>query len=83
MKLSVLRELRFRRPMAVTEVVHFSPSIGTFPRCPRCHLTMEREYMSFCDRCGQKLDWTSFESATVIFVTVKSKHCSGPAEIAN
>lgn len=65
---TLLLELRFRRAMAVTEVVYFSPSTGSFPRCPRCHQTIDREYMHFCDRCGQKLDWTSFEdSAAVIF----------------
>ena len=62
MNLNIFRELCFRRPMPVTEVVHFSHSSGSFPRCPRCRLTMDREYMSFCDRCGQKLDWSCFDS---------------------
>ena len=53
--------------MTVREVVYFPRSSSSFSRCPRCRLTMDREYMSFCDRCGQKLDWTDFEtSATVI-----------------
>ena len=56
-------ELSFRRPMAVTEVVLFSRDTYPYPRCPRCCRTMEREYMGFCDRCGQKLDWTSFGEA--------------------
>ena len=63
---TVLRELGFRRAMTVKEVVFFSPSVGAFPRCPRCHLTMDREYMSFCDRCGQKLDWTNFEETAIV-----------------
>lgn len=25
--------------------------------CPRCHVTFERDYQAFCDRCGQHLDW--------------------------
>ena len=25
--------------------------------CPRCHTTLDRDYQSFCDRCGQHLDW--------------------------
>ena len=61
MNRKILWELGFRRDMAVTEVVRFSPNSGSFPRCPRCRLTMEREYMSFCDRCGQKLNWSSFD----------------------
>lgn len=60
-------ELSFRRPMPVTEVALFARDRFPYPRCPRCHRTMDREYMSFCDRCGQKLDWTQFqEMATVI-----------------
>ena len=62
-----LFELGFRRPMAVTEVVYLRRCGDSFPRCPRCRLTMDREYMHFCDRCGQKLDWSDFEqTATVL-----------------
>lgn len=60
------RELGFRRSMPVMEVVHFTRANYTCPRCPRCHLTMDREYVGFCDRCGQKLDWTAFDQAAVI-----------------
>lgn len=60
-------ELSFRRSMAVTEVVLFPRDIYPYPRCPRCRRTIDREYMGFCDRCGQKLDWTFFdESVTVL-----------------
>lgn len=31
--------------------------ITSYPVCPRCYISMEREYMAFCDRCGQKLAW--------------------------
>lgn len=60
------RELSFRRAMPVTEVVGFANDRYTCPRCPRCLLTMDREYMHFCDRCGQKLDWTAFPRATLV-----------------
>ena len=59
-------ELSFRRPMAVTEVVLFARHSFPYPRCPRCRRTIEREYMSFCDRCGQKLDWMDFEHAATV-----------------
>jgi len=62
----LFRELRFRRPMAVTEVVLFARNTYPYPRCPRCRRTMEREYMSYCDRCGQKLDWTHFEEKALV-----------------
>ena len=32
-----------------------------FPVCPNCGITMEREYQSFCDRCGQKLAWNLYD----------------------
>ena len=43
-------ELAFRRPMAVTEALRFRTG-GSYPVCPRCGVTMEREYQNFCDRC--------------------------------
>lgn len=58
-------ELAFRRPMAVTEALRFRTG-GTYPVCPRCGVTMEREYQNFCDRCGQRLEWSRFDRATVV-----------------
>lgn len=66
MKKHIKKELSFRRAMPVRETVLFARGDYTYPRCPRCKLTMEREYVQFCDRCGQKLDWSSFEQADVI-----------------
>ena len=28
--------------------------------CPRCGATLDREYMEYCDRCGQRLAWKLF-----------------------
>ena len=36
-----------------------------YPICPRCNRTIEREYMRFCDRCGQPLDWKLFVLAVI------------------
>lgn len=60
------QELSFRRPMPVVEAVRFSPGEFPYPRCPRCRLTLDREYMHFCDRCGQRLDWSGFADAVLI-----------------
>lgn len=59
---SVLKELAFRNSMPVTNVCYFrcSNGISTFPVCPKCGITLEREYQPFCDRCGQCLNWKSF-----------------------
>ena len=40
----------------------------TYYVCPRCKITLEREFMAFCDRCGQKLDWRSYKKAKIILL---------------
>ena len=56
------QELSYRIPMPVTEVRCFDSASGRlcFPACPHCGQTMEREFQSYCDRCGQCLDWERF-----------------------
>lgn len=54
-----------RIPLPVTKVIAYTST--TYPVCPRCDLSLEREYMSFCDRCGQRLNWDLFEHAKVIY----------------
>ncbi|MCD8382772.1 MAG: helix-turn-helix transcriptional regulator [Clostridiales bacterium] len=58
----------FREPMAVTEFRCFTSLHGLigFPVCPRCDITLEREYQVYCDRCGQHLDWSGFDNAMII-----------------
>lgn len=59
----------YRVPMPVTELMVF-PNCTGYPAyyvCPRCRITMEREYMNFCDRCGQRLDWHSCEHAKIVY----------------
>ena len=55
-------QLSFRRPLKVLQIRCFPQQGWTavYPVCPRCGVTMEREYQHFCDRCGQKLDWSAF-----------------------
>lgn len=56
----------YRQPMPVREYVLYQGAFGkasVFFLCPRCNLTMEREYQSFCDRCGQCLNWKRIEKA--------------------
>lgn len=66
--------LEYRRPMRVTEIMVHSSAWGElgWAVCPRCGITMEREFMSFCDRCGQRLDWSGYEYATVIYPGAES-----------
>lgn len=39
-----------------------------FPRYPRCGTTMEREYQCFCDRCGQRLNWSGFNECEMKYM---------------
>ena len=54
----------YRSPLPVEKVIAYANN--TYPVCPRCELSLEREYMSFCDRCGQRLNWDLFEHAKII-----------------
>ncbi len=60
--ISAISEAGYRIPRLVVESKSFRSFTGyyTYPVCPRCKTTMEREYMAFCSRCGQKLDWSRY-----------------------
>lgn len=47
--------------------IHVHWNYNSYSVCPRCKATMEREYQSFCDRCGQRLDWSKYENAEVVY----------------
>lgn len=57
--------LRYRQSMPVRELARYR-SGDTYPICPQCGSTMEREYQNYCDRCGQCLGWKQLSRARVI-----------------
>lgn len=59
-------ELSHRIPKKVKKILVCENGDG-FPVCPACKKTIEREYQSYCDRCGQKLNWRYFNEAKVIY----------------
>lgn len=61
--------ISYRKPMVVNEVVFFPIADGQYARCPRCKITMEREYARYCDRCGQRLDWDGYDDALIVINT--------------
>ena len=61
---SFLLAVSYRLPLPVTKVLQLTNGTS-YPVCPRCQSTMDREYMNFCDRCGQKLLWDIVEFADV------------------
>lgn len=59
----------YRTPMMVARIMVFEfgdQRLGYYI-CPRCNNTMEREFTSFCDRCGQALDWKEYKKAVVVY----------------
>lgn len=57
---AILAEIvSYRFPRPVIKVL-LLPNNDSFPLCPRCGISLEREYMTFCDRCGQHLAWNLF-----------------------
>jgi len=60
----------YRQKMRVTEVVVISSAFygeTGYYVCPQCSVTLEREFMTFCDRCGQRLDWKDHRKAKKIY----------------
>lgn len=55
----------YRSPLPVREMALYRCG-DTFPICPRCGSAMDREYQSFCDRCGQRLGWKEYRRALVV-----------------
>lgn len=57
---------KYRIDLLVREVMVF-PSGDAYYVCPRCSITLEHEFMSYCDRCGQRLGWKGYKKAKVIY----------------
>ena len=55
----------YRMQLPIREVMVFQTG-HVFYVCPRCGITLEREFMSFCDRCGQHLGWRGYRKAKVV-----------------
>lgn len=56
----------YRAPMEVTRILKLKNG-NFYPVCPRCKITVDREYMKFCDRCGQRLGWTKIRDAIIVY----------------
>ena len=64
-KFARIAALSYRIPLPVSKILLFA-SGDSYPICPRCDCTIDREYMHFCDRCGQRLGWELFEFANIV-----------------
>ena len=54
----------YRMPMQVTHLRKYRAT--AYYICPRCSITMEREFMAYCDRCGQCLSWKNYKTVLII-----------------
>lgn len=54
----------FRLALPVTQVILF-PSGACYPICPRCGRSMDREYLNYCNSCGQHICWKKFGAAKI------------------
>ncbi len=52
----------YRAAMRIKEAILFSDGY-VYYCCPRCNVTLDREFVSYCDRCGQKIDWEKHRQA--------------------
>ena len=66
----ILNAVSYRTALPVTKVILYSNDKFCYPMCPRCKISMDRDYMSFCDHCGQKLNWDYVDHAEIIFAPI-------------
>jgi len=67
-----LDAVSYRVELPVTQFVYYRSMGSGYPLCPRCDITIEHEYMQYCDRCGQKLGWDHWEDAEVVDSSLRS-----------
>lgn len=55
----------YRVPMMVKDMLIFRryPENDIYYRCPRCQKLLARDFLAYCDRCGQCLDWRDYRKA--------------------
>lgn len=59
----------YRFALPVTELMVFETGQRTdyYYVCPRCGVTLEREFLGYCDRCGQHLDWKNYKKVKLVY----------------
>lgn len=68
----LITAIQYRLPLPVKEIIIFADG-NEYPVCPRCDKSMPREYMNFCDRCGQRLDWRAYDTAAVVYAPRRNR----------
>lgn len=57
--------MTYRTPMMVDEAIIYRKAFtdDLYYRCPRCQTFLARDFMAYCDRCGQCLNWSDYKKA--------------------
>ena len=66
-KVAVKKKLSYRQPMSVSQKCVYRDG-NSFAVCPRCSRVVEVEFQAFCGCCGQALNWSAFENASVRYI---------------
>ncbi len=61
----------YRLPMLVTELDVYK-NLDSYYVCPRCRIPLEREFVAYCDRCGQCLNWAEYKKARLVFINAQA-----------
>jgi hypothetical protein len=64
--MSAFSFVAYRYPIVVSEYRLYQEAFGReyiYYYCPRCDITLNREFQFFCDRCGQRLNWKHIDKA--------------------
>lgn len=61
-------ELHYRYAKRVVSVCCYNncDKAEYHPVCPMCSYKIDREYQAFCDKCGQKLEWSQYPNKSII-----------------
>ena len=62
----VAEAVKYQFALITEAVVYYDRS--AYFRCPNCKATLERDFQLYCDRCGQKLTWPSFQKVKYIYL---------------
>ena len=65
----------YRIPKKVKKIRVY-PDNCFFGVCPKCNNSIDREYQTFCNCCGQRLDWSKLDEA-------EEEHISNPDKNSN
>lgn len=66
---AALTALTYRRPKPVRDLIVYTATLhsDSYYVCPRCRISIDREFTAYCDRCGQCLNWEGYEHARVLY----------------